>query len=241
MKLGLQLYTVRDCCTDRESVFRVLEEVKKMGYEGVQLAGYYGIPAEEMKAKLEELNLIYISGHDNSERLTNDMEEILEYNRIMGSSHIVCSHAPASTKEDLEKLKDCMEKLVPRAEALGMKVSYHNHRQEFIPIDGIKPIEVICKYCFLEPDTYWSFSAGEDTRKFMLENRERIVLVHLKDGDNHATPCTIGEGVNDIQSIIDTSKLIGAQWLIVENDRPHPNGLEDARRSIEHLKNMYML
>jgi sugar phosphate isomerase/epimerase len=241
MKLGLQLYTVRDCCTDRASVFKTLEEIKKMGYEGVQLAGYYGIPAPEMREKLEELGLLYISGHDNSARLAENMEEILEYNRLMGSSHIVCSHAPAATLEDLENLRILMEKLVPRAKALGMHVSYHNHRQEFAPIGGLRPIDEIRKYCLLEPDTYWSFAAGADTRAFMLENRDRISLVHLKDGDRNANPCAVGEGVADIQTVIDTSKLIDAQWLIVENDRPHPNGLEDARRSIEHLKNMYTL
>ena len=50
MKIGLQLYSVRDCIHSGEDFRKVLKEVKGMGYEGVEFAGYAGLTPEEIKA-----------------------------------------------------------------------------------------------------------------------------------------------------------------------------------------------
>ena len=39
MKIAVQLYSVRDCIKNADDFMRVLEEVKAMGYEGVEFAG----------------------------------------------------------------------------------------------------------------------------------------------------------------------------------------------------------
>ena len=57
--IALQLYSVRD---DMEKDFYgTLEKVKALGYEGVEFAGLFGEKAEDIKAKLAELNLTPIS------------------------------------------------------------------------------------------------------------------------------------------------------------------------------------
>ena len=75
----------------------------------------------------------------------------------------------------------------------------------------------------------------------MKANATKIGLVHLKDGSLNANPCAIGEGKNDIQSIIDATKEIDLEWLIVENDNPEPDGLSDSARSIHNLKTKYVI
>src|SRR5687767_7768659 len=54
-KVGLELYSVReDCAKDLPGV---LKAVAKMGYQGVEFAGYHGRTAEELRKLLDENKL----------------------------------------------------------------------------------------------------------------------------------------------------------------------------------------
>ena len=58
MKIGLQLYTMRDA--GDKNLIHTIERVAKIGYEGVEFAGYGGIPASEMKKILDDNGIPYI-------------------------------------------------------------------------------------------------------------------------------------------------------------------------------------
>ena len=51
MQYGLQLYSVRDV-TDKNMEY-ALEKVAEMGYSFVEFAGFFGIPAKEIKRMLD--------------------------------------------------------------------------------------------------------------------------------------------------------------------------------------------
>ena len=53
MKLGLQLYSVRENL--EKDFLGTLKKVREMGYEGGELAGLYGKGASEVKAMFDEL------------------------------------------------------------------------------------------------------------------------------------------------------------------------------------------
>ena len=55
MKLGFQLYSVRDEL--EKDFFGTLKKIKEMGYEGGELAGFYGNSASEVKSMFEEVGL----------------------------------------------------------------------------------------------------------------------------------------------------------------------------------------
>ena len=103
--------------------------------------------------------------------------------------------------------------------------------------NGKLPIDVIGEKCSLEIDTYWSFYAGVNNREFLPSKKDNIVYLHLKDGiDGH--PKALGEGNNDIGSVLDAAKQMGIEWVIVENDDPEPNGFDDIARSLKYLKGL---
>ncbi|MHC4252447.1 MAG: sugar phosphate isomerase/epimerase family protein, partial [Planctomycetota bacterium] len=61
--IALQLYSVRgDCGKDFDGA---LERVAKMGYKGVEFAGYkkYGGKPKELKARLDDLGLVAAGTH----------------------------------------------------------------------------------------------------------------------------------------------------------------------------------
>lgn len=99
------------------------------------------------------------------------------------------------------------------------------------------PIDVIGSYCSLEIDTYWSFHAGIDNYKFLLEKKDNIVHLHVKDGID-GYPKALGEGNCDIPAVMKAAKKMGMEWLIVENDDPEPTGFEDIARSLKYLKSI---
>ena len=239
MKIALQMYTVRDQCKTGPDLLHTLKEVKKLGYDGVEFAGYAGLAAREIREALAETGLEALATHESVDRLKDSLEDVLSYSKAVGCKNVVCAYAPVGSREDLEHLKKVLTAAAARAEKSGISVLYHNHTHEFKDLDGVRPIDEIKKFSLLELDTYWAFDSKVDVCAYLKENAGRIGLIHLKDGSLDSVPCAIGEGKNDIAGIVDTAKKLGYGWLIVENDNPVPDGLSDAARSIGNLHTKY--
>ena len=61
LPIAIQVYSVRK---DAEADLRgTLEQIKKMGYDGVEFAGLYGNDPVAVKALCEEVGLVPISAH----------------------------------------------------------------------------------------------------------------------------------------------------------------------------------
>ena len=67
--VGLQLYSIREDC--QKDLPGCLSAVAKMGYDGVEFAGYYGRSAAELRKMLDDLNLKALSTHINIKTLTD--------------------------------------------------------------------------------------------------------------------------------------------------------------------------
>lgn len=238
MKIAVQLYSVREHIKDSETLLRALEEIKKIGYDGVEFAGYFNTDAETIKAKLDEVGLTAVGGHIGIENFASDkLEKTLEFQNTLGVKSVGVGGAPHSTEAECVQTGETLGKAQEYAtDKYGMKVYYHNHTEEFRPLsDGRLPIDVIGERCSLEIDTYWSFHAGADNYSFLLEHKSNIVHLHVKDGID-GKPKALGEGNCDIPAVIKAAKEMGIEWIIVENDDPVPTGFEDVARSLAYLK-----
>jgi sugar phosphate isomerase/epimerase len=237
MKIGLQLYTIRDSYGNTEEFKTALKKVKELGYEGVEFAGYADMAAEDLKSYLNVIGLIAISSHQSLDDLENNLEEIIRYNKILGSKFVVCAFAPTNNMEEVERVVRVMGKAKKELEETGLMPLYHNHSHELKNISDLCiPLELIKDSCNLELDTYWAFHAGVEPCSYIRKNIDNISLLHLKDGNFEGHPMAIGEGYNNIKGIVETAKIAGLEWVIVENDNPTPDGLSDVARSIEYLK-----
>lgn len=239
MKIALQMYTVRDRCQTGPDLLHTLREVKKLGYDGVEFAGYAGLSAEAIRTVLEETGLEAVAVHESLVRMENQLADILSYCQTLTCKNIVCAYAPTENAQDIEHLKSVLTSSAEQARKYGMKVLYHNHSGEFRPLDGTRPLDRIKAFSLLELDTYWAFDGKADPVEYLRENADRIGLIHLKDGSLTSVPCAIGEGKNNIAGIVKASEQLGYEWLIVENDDPVPDGLSDAGRSRMNLHTKY--
>lgn len=235
-KLAVQLYTVREEAS--RDFIGTLEKVAQLGYEGVEFAGFFGTTAKVLKVHLERLGLTAVGSHTSLEDLTDRLEEVIAYNKVIGNKYIICPWSDIKDKESLETVADTLRKAAHTLIAHDMMLLYHNHDHEFKEIEGsyiLNQLFETCKGLGAEIDTFWVHRAGVDVKEYLLKHRDIVKLIHLKDGTTeHLT--AIGEGTAPIGTVMEVAKTLELEWVIVENDTPTPNGLEDIERSIKYIK-----
>lgn len=236
MKLAVQLYSLRDMVKSGEDFLNILEEVKKLGFDGVEFAGYHGLSAETIKAKLDELGLVPVGCHISVNDFEDDkIEETVKFHKTLGVLYCGTGGAPHDTVEECEHAAALLAK---GSAALGVPTYYHNHTEEFTVLEnGKTAMQIFAEQTKLELDTYWSFCAGMDNYKYISENIDDIILLHIKDGID-GKPTALTEGNNDLDAVIRAAKDNNIEWVILENDDPIPDGLSDVTRSMRYLKSV---
>lgn len=238
MRYGLQLWSIRDYINDAKSFVKALKKVKEIGYDGVEFAGgYQGLPAIELKKILEEINLVPISTHMSYWKLEKDMDEILEYASDLGLKRVTMSNSFCTNPTEIKNTIDVLIKTQDSANKYGIEISYHNHLREFMNQDGVIPIEEFQKYTNIELDCFHCLQGGGDPLEFMKKYKKKVTLLHLKDGklsEEHS--CRVGLGEVDILGCIKYGNSEGLEWGIVENDQPKGDSIEDAKSSLEWIK-----
>lgn len=243
MKYGLQLYSVRDVTKDNfEGALRAVAE---MGYKMVETAGFFGLPANEVKAMLDSYGLEACSTHTGYREVFENFNATLEYHKAIGCKNIILPSAPFKTREAVTYTVDSINRYLPIIEAEGMKLHYHNHSGEFLPnLDGQIAEEELANRTKvnLELDTFWVFNAGLDPVATMEKYRERVSFIHLKDGipasgDVKAIGKSVGSGQAPVVAVRKKAIEMGAN-IVIESEGLDPTGLEEVKRCIDFLKGL---
>ena len=240
MKFAIQLYSIRDVISSGDDMLKALETVKDIGFDGVEFAGFYGLSAETLKKKLDDLGLVCVGAHmGRDDFLPENLTKTLDFMQTLGAFAVGVGGAPTDTETELQETIRVLGHADEEAKKRGMRVYYHNHTEEFKrPYFAEGPGTVfdrLKEHMAMEIDTYWSFVAGQDNAVLIPANKAHVVHLHLKDGKNRV-PTALGEGENDLKKVVDAAKEIGLDWLILENDDPVPDGPSDARRSMAWLE-----
>src|ERR1051326_6066908 len=139
--VGLELYSVRkECASDLPGT---LAAVAKMGYKGVEFAGYHGRSAKELRKMLDDNGLIASGTHTPYETvLENKLKETVEFNRTIGNKFLIVPSMNASgTKGWMEKAK-LFNEIAEKLKTEGMFVGYHSHAGDFKKMDGQETWEI---------------------------------------------------------------------------------------------------
>ena len=236
---GLQLYSVRDI-TDKD-LAASLEAVAKIGYKFVEFAGFFGHSATEVKAMLTNFGLEISGTHSplNDLRPTNILET-LKYHKKLGNPNYIVPGADLSSLEKIHDFCSVMNFAQPIFAAEGIKLGYHNHSHEFAlmpwgstihgEIERNTDIE-------FEIDTYWAFNAGIDPVKVLERLKDRISVIHLKDGFMGGRGMALGEGEAPVLDVIAASERLGFK-MVVESETLSPTGLEEVTRCMNYLRSV---
>ncbi len=243
MKYGLQLYSVRDLA--KESFEQALRQVAEMGYDMVEIAGFFNHPAEEVRSMLDHYGLKICSTHTGYRDLFTHFEETLDYHKRVGCQNIILPSAPFSIKEDIDYTVACINRFQPVLEAEGMKLHYHNHSGEFLPNqDGLIAQDELAKRTAIlfEIDTFWAFNAGLQPLDVMEQYRDRMQLIHLMDGipadpadsASRAVGKSLGSGCAPITEVRKKAIEMGLT-VVVESEGLEPTGPAEVKRCIDYL------
>ena len=233
---GIQMYSVRDITEkDMPGALRALAE---MGYKNVEFAGFFGIPAEEIKKLLDDNGLKVSGTHTGWNEIAEHFEETVAYHKAIGNTRIIIPGADLTTKAKLDAFIDMLNEFQPKLAAEGITLGYHNHDHEFKPNEDGQIIydEIVARSnVALEIDTYWAYVGKQDPIAMMHELKDRVHMIHIKDGDadGHGTP--LGLGTAPAAEVYKTAVEMGIQ-MIVESETCKPSGLDEARVCIEFLK-----
>ena len=126
-KINLQMYSFMDgTMNDSRENFRRAAE---MGYDGVELFGPdFEIPAEELKALLEELKLEPVSLHAPK---TEMVEGLIPFANALGMQFIGIGMEVLKDEESVHSFAKTLNRIGKACAEKGLMLTYHNHTQEF--------------------------------------------------------------------------------------------------------------
>ena len=238
-KYGLQLYSVRDIT--EADLGAALEKVASLGYGSVEFAGFFGHSACEVKSMLDNAGLAISGTHSplNDLRPTRIMETV-KYHAALGNPHYIVPSADLSTLEKIKDFCSVMNFAQPILAAEGIRLGYHNHSGEFalMPWGSTIHSEIEKNTDIeFEIDTYWAFNAGIDPVGVLERLKDRISVIHLKDGFADGRGMPLGEGEAPVLNVIENAKKNGFA-MVVESETLSPSGIDEAERCINFLRSI---
>lgn len=243
--IALQLYSVReDAARDLPGV---LKAVAKMGYDGVEFAGYYGHDAPAIRAMLDELGLKVAGAHVGIDTLLGDeLEKSVAFHKTLGNINLVVPGLPRERTESRAAWLDTaktMSEIAARLAPHGMRTGYHNHHIEFVPLDGELPWDTFfgntSPEVIMQFDTGNALHGGADAAPFLQRYPGRARTVHLKEYSAGNDTALIGEGDVPWPTIFELCETIGnTEWYIVEQESYAFPPLECVDRCLQKLRAM---
>lgn len=236
MRAAVQLYTLRDLL--EENLTGTLAAVKSMGYEYVETAGLYGRTPEEFRSELDHAGLKAIASHVGLSDLESHLEHEARVALAVGAAWLVVPWiAEADYEQGWDKFAQRLSTLGERCLAAGVRLAYHNHEFEFANQGYALLWDNASEVVEAELDLYWVHRSGNDPSRWLRNLAGRVPLAHFKDGKaGKFTP--VGEGELPWPDIIESARLAGVEYAIVELDTCPRDPLECVRSSLQFLNKL---
>ncbi|MBQ9416008.1 MAG: sugar phosphate isomerase/epimerase [Clostridia bacterium] len=253
MKIGAQLYTVRDYCKTPDDLANTLAKVAEIGYTSVQLSGVCAYEADWMKEQLRKNGLTADLTHFSFDKIVNHTKETIDFHRAFGCEYIGIGSNPnfdftlAGTEKFIGIIKDAVHTIGQA----GMKFMYHNHHMEFghYPENGKTTIDMLCEAFPASEfgftlDCYWAQEGGADPIALIKRLAGRLDCVHYKDmtfslQDKGKRMAAVGRGNMNYEGIIEASLENGVKYAFVEQDSCYEeNPFDCLKQSYDYLVSM---
>ncbi len=220
---GVQLWSVRDEIKSA-GMANVLTRIGKMGYAGVEFAGYYNHSATEIAKFLADAGLKAAGTHVGLDSLEGDkLSATVDFHKAIGCEYLIVPGLPGELRNTPDACRKTAERFTKASQALaahGLKTGFHLHDADVKPLsDGVSawyhlarntPAEFILQF-----DTGNAMMGGEDPVRPLLDFPGRGLSTHLKEFPHDGT--TPGLGVVPWSSVFDaTQRVAGTKWHVIE-------------------------
>lgn len=252
MKLGLQLFSLIDIMNGEDGLRKVLKIAAESGYEGVEFAGFHGLSVDEINEELEKNNLVTAGIHLGWDEMSwanleTNPDIVINTAKKLGAHSVTVASYGGKTVEEWLTFAANMDKFGAMFRKEGILLGYHNHRHEFLKMDGKYVIDILLENCapenvFWELDPRHIIIPGEDPVYFAKKYCGRVPVMHMRDvecitGPDTAKDTAVGLGIVDIPGVVEASGE--HTWLVVE-EGPGPDNLEHVKISADYIKKTFL-
>lgn len=239
MEYGIQMYSLRDLTPkDMEGALRT---VAALGYKKVEYAGFFDNTAAQIVTWMDRFGLSVSGTHTGWQELLPDkFAETVAYHKAIGNKNIIIPGADLSTKEKLDDFIDFVNDVQPKLAAEGIQLAFHNHSREFMVSSyGQIMHEEMQKRTKLEfeIDTYWAYVAGRDPIEVMEQLKDRVRVIHIKDGTIEGKGRALGEGTAPVAAVRKKAIELGMA-MVVESEGLKPTGPDEVGRCMQYLRQL---
>ena len=247
--IGLQLYSLRDSM--KTNPVKTIEEVGKIGYSFVELAGYqdgkfYDMPPAEFKSVVEQNGMTVLSSHvgrpvPDSANWDDAMawwNTCIAAHAQVGAKYIVQPSMDSVAYQSLEGLQrycDYFNAVGEKCLAQGIRFGYHNHSQEFQTLEGQVIYDYMLQHTdsskvFFQLDLYWIQEGGANAVEYFNKYPKRFISWHVKD------EMEIGaSGKMDFSELFANAEASGMKYYVVEQEAFTTTPFEGVKKSFDFL------
>ena len=231
--ISVHLYSVRDACA--KDFDGTLAELAKMGFVGVEFAGYhsYSGKPKELRAKLDALGLKAAATHIGTPTLRGDaLQKTIDFHQQIGCKYlIVPGDGDFTNPEKSQALAEFFNEIAAKLKPHGMACGYHNHTGEFAKIGDTNHWELFAKRTsgdvILQLDCGWATAAGQDCAELMQRHPGRMKVVHIKPAvikGEAGKKAIFGQDSVNWPPILNACREFGGtEWLTLEQE-VYPDG-----------------
>ena len=253
MKIGAQLFSVRNKLTNNDEIYNTLKKIKEIGYTSIQVSGF-PYDAKHVKNCADELGLHIGLTHTSLPEIINNTDKVIQDHVTLGTD-VVGIGMPQGFCDwgkhiitDVEGLVEALKEPIKKINDAGLEFGYHNHDMEFNVTNGIRPIDYIFSQTSWQMilDTGWVDYAGCDAVEYINKFNGRIKYVHLKDFRDAETEdepasnriVSLFTGATPIDKILTALDGCNVDVAYVEQDSApnFPDSIEEMKKSFDALK-----
>ena len=254
-QVAVQLCSIHKYIKGKDGLAKALQEVAKIGYKGVEFAGYYGASADELKKMLADAGLVACGTHVGRAEFGPDkIKATCEFNLVYGNNLIICPGG-GNFPGKKENLDDFMKMLVDyyntaaeTAATYGCKIGLHNHKGEFER--KLSNGQTYWDYFFsqtadnvcMEQDVGWTTAAGRDPCIQYAKYPHRSPTLHAKENGMGSKKFDAilgqpGDGAVGVawDRLFPVTDADGVKWYVVECER-HFDSLMPITESFKFLQ-----
>lgn len=230
IKLGAQLYTLRDFIKNYEDCEKTFEYLNGIGINVIQISGIGPIPAEKVAYLAEKYGMDVCVTHSSFDRMRNDLDALIKEHKMLGCDTIGLGCMPEEFRKNAQSLGEFIKitsEIGKRLHENGMQFAYHNHAFEFEKLDNGRRIYDMLiedtkpeEFGFIA-DTYWYQYGGVNPCDYIRKTAGRMKVCHFKDykiSDGKPTFAEIGTGNLNLDDIYNACKASGVRYIVIEQD-----------------------
>ena len=223
MKTGIQISSFRPLLrTEREVAF-AFEKMTAMGCKCVQLQWIEpSVPISHIVRCLRSAGMESAGVQDFYEIIRQNRDYYISLNRESGGKWMCVSRIPErlKTRAGLDVFVEELRSIQRELDAWGQVLCIHPVSADFVPIDGIDPVEYILTAMpelHICADLYHLNRVCGDMPGWLRRYAGRVCMVHFKEGFQ-GTLVPPGQGETDWTGVFPACHEIGVEYAFAEQE-----------------------